>query len=77
MENMQLFSRRVYELRKKSGLSQKELGEAVGLSHKAISIIESGARSTSIEKLIALADFFGVTIDYLLGREPPSGGPIS
>ena len=49
--------------------------EAVGLSHKAISTIESGARSTTIEKLIALADFFGVTMDYLIGREPPSGGP--
>ena len=70
MEYLQIFSQRVYELRKKRGLSQKELGEAVGLSHKAIR-----ARSTTIEKLIALADFFGVTMDYLIGREPPSGGP--
>ena len=54
MEYLQIFSQRVYELRKKRGLSQKELGEAVGLSHKAISTIESGARSTTIEKLIAL-----------------------
>ena len=75
MEYLQIFSQRVYELRKKRGFSQKELGEAVGLSHKAISTIESGARSTTIEKLIALADFFGVTMDYLIGREPPSGGP--
>ena len=35
MEYLQIFSQRVYELRKKRGLSQKELGEAVGLSHKA------------------------------------------
>ena len=59
---------RVEELRKQRGLSQKELGEAVGLSHKAISTIESGSRSTTIEKLVLLADFFGVSTDYLLGR---------
>ena len=67
MEHKQLFSQRVFELRKKHGLSQKELGEAVGLSHKAISTIESGARSTTIEKLILLANFFHVSTDYLLG----------
>ncbi len=68
MDYTQFFSRRVFHLRKQRGLSQKELGEAVGLSHKAISTIESGARSTTIEKLILLADFFQVSTDYLLGR---------
>lgn len=68
MDYMPFFSRRVYELRKQRGLSQKELGEAVGLSHKAISTIESGLRATTIEKLVLLADFFGVSTDYLLGR---------
>lgn len=68
MEYKQLFSKRIYELRKQRKLSQKELGQAVGLSHKAISTIESGSRSTTIEKLVLLADFFGVSADYLLGR---------
>ena len=68
MDYMPFFSLRIYELRKQRGLSQKELGEAVGLSHKAISTIESGSRSTTIEKLVLLADFFGVSTDYLLGR---------
>lgn len=68
MEYKQLFSKRIYELRKQRKLSQKELGRAVGLSHKAISTIESGSRSTTIEKLVLLADFFGVSADYLLGR---------
>ena len=67
MEYKQFFSQRIYELRKRRGLSQKELGDAVGLSHKSISTIESGARSTTIEKLIALARYFGVSTDYLLG----------
>lgn len=68
MDYMPFFSQRVFELRKQRKLSQKELGEAVGLSHKAISTIESGSRSTTIEKLVLLADFFGVSTDYLLGR---------
>ena len=69
MDYTQFFSKRIYNLRKQRGLSQKELGEAVGLSHKAISTIESGARSTTIEKLVLLADFFQVSTDYLLGRK--------
>ena len=48
-------------------MSQKELGEVVGLTHKSISTIESGLRSTTIEKLILLAKFFDVSTDYLLG----------
>ena len=67
MSYMDSFSQRVFQLRKERGLSQRELGDAVGLSHKAISTLESGSRSTTIEKLIALADFFGVSTDYLLG----------
>lgn len=69
MDYTQFFSKRIFDLRKRRGLSQKELGEAVGLSHKAISTIESGVRSTTIEKLILLADFFQVSTDYLLGRK--------
>ena len=62
-----VFSARVRDLRLKKGISQKELGDAVGLSGKAISTIESGSRSTSMEKLVALAKYFSVTTDYLLG----------
>ena len=65
--DMEPFSKRVFELRKERGISQKELGAGVGLSYKAISTLESGSRSTTIEKLIALAKYFGVSTDYLLG----------
>lgn len=69
MDHTKIFSQRILELRKQRGLSQKELGAAVGLSHKAISTIESGTRSTTIEKLALFADFFQVSTDYLLGRK--------
>jgi len=67
MEYKQFLSKRVFELRKQRGLTQGQLGKEFGLSHKSISTIESGDSSTSIEKLILLAKFFGVSTDYLLG----------
>jgi len=67
MQNLELFAQRVRELRKQRNLSQKELGEALGLTQKAISTIESGNRVTTIEKLILLAKFLDVSADYLLG----------
>lgn len=62
-----IFGLRVFELRKKAGLSQAQLGEKLGLSHKAVSTIESGTRGTSIDKLVELAYVFHVSADYLLG----------
>ena len=67
MDHEKIFAQRVYELRKKRNMNQKELGEVVGLTAKSISTIESGLRSTTIEKLVLLAQFFGVSTDYLLG----------
>ena len=67
MNHEKIFAQRVYELRKKRNMNQKELGEVVGLTAKSISTIESGLRSTTIEKLVLLAQFFGVSTDYLLG----------
>ena len=67
MKDLQLFATRVKELRKQKRLSQTELGEVLGLTHKSISTIESGVRGTTIEKLILLAKFFNVSTDYLLG----------
>ena len=67
MENLEIFAKRVKELRKQRRLSQTELGEVLGLTHKSISTIESGLRGTTIEKLILLAKFFEVSTDYLLG----------
>ena len=55
MTNSNVFGSRLLALRKRAGLNQKELGEAIGLSHKAISTIESGARGTTIDKLVALS----------------------
>ena len=67
MKELETFAERVHMPRKQRGMSQKELGEAIGLSHKSISTIESGSRTTTLEKLVILARFFQVSTDYLLG----------
>lgn len=58
---------RILEQRKRLGLNQAELGAKIGLSHKAISTMESGTRKTSLDKLVELAYVFRVSTDYLLG----------
>ena len=67
MNNLELFAFRVKKLRKARKLSQQGLAEVLGLTQTAISGIESGLRTTTIEKLLLLAQFFEVSTDYLLG----------
>lgn len=62
------FAERIKTLRIEKNIKQSELGEIVGLTYTAISDIERGRRTTTMEKLDALADFFGVSVDYLMGR---------
>ena len=77
MSETNVFGARLLQLRKQKVINQKQLGEAVGLSHKAISTIESGTRGTTIDKLVALAYYFHVSTDYLLGitDDPAWRGP--
>lgn len=65
---MTLFAERLKALRASRRLSQSELAEKTGLSRSLISMLESGARSPRTEHLEALADFFNVDMEYLLGR---------
>ena len=68
MFNNDLFCQRLKELRQYKKINQTVLGQEVGLSMQAVSDIENGRRTTTIEKLIAFADFFNVSLDYLVGR---------
>ena len=58
---------RINELREKKGLTQAQLGEVVGKSLHAISKWETGVNEPSHEDLINMSQFFGVSIDYILG----------
>lgn len=56
------------ELRKERGLSQKEAAAKLGISQALLSHYEKGIRECGQSFLIKVADFYGVTCDYLLGR---------
>ena len=68
MFQKKFFSKRVFDLRKQRNLKQEELATIVGVKDATISAIERGQRAASIEVICALADYFGVTIDYLVGH---------
>lgn len=63
-----MLDKRIRQLRLERGINQKELGDAVGVSKQSVSNWENGNIMPSIDLLIRLADFFGVSTDHLLGR---------
>ncbi len=65
---MEKFSTRIKELRESRGLSQEALGKIIGVKRYSIYTYEKGRNYPDIPRLIALADYFDVTTDYLLGR---------
>ena len=60
---------RIYSLRKKLGLSQEELAIRLNVVRQTISKWERGESSPDISALVAIADIFGVTLDYLVRDE--------
>ena len=60
---------RLKTLRKEKGVTQKEVGEYLGISYQAYSHYENGLRNPDNETLKKLATYFGVSVDYLLGRD--------
>jgi len=60
--------RRLKELREKRGISQLKLAMDLGLTQNSVSRYESGLREADYKTLVALADYFNVSIDYLLER---------
>lgn len=65
---MAQFGELLAELRQDRRLTQKELAQIIFVTDGTISNYENGVHLPDVDKLISLADFFGVTVDYLLGR---------
>lgn len=63
-----MLGNRLRELRKKKGLTMKELGKKFSLAESTISGYETGNRKPDLELIDGFADFFEVSSDYLLGR---------
>ena len=63
------FSQRLKNLRWEKNIGQIELSQAIGVSKGIISLWENGLREPKLNNLIALAQYFQVSIDYLVGLE--------
>ena len=68
MSNMGTFGERLKGLRNERGISQNELSKYIGVSKSSVNMYERGEREPGFETLEAIADFFNINMDYLLGR---------
>ena len=59
---------RIRALREDNDLTQAKVGKAIGIGQRTYAYYESGERMIPPEVLCALADLYGVSVDYLLGR---------
>lgn len=65
---------RIKELRENRNISQEKLAEKIGISKSAISMYEQGSRIAPMKIQEKIADFFGVSLDYLWGRKIETKG---
>ena len=59
---------RIQDLRTDADLSQRQLSEILHISQSSYSHYETGSRNIPIEMLIRLANYYDISIDYLVGR---------
>ncbi len=68
------FSFRIKELREERGLSQARLARELGVGTGSVGMWESTSEIPPVKKLLVIADFFGVSLDYLVGRSDVRAG---
>lgn len=62
------YFQRIRDLREDADLKQKEIAAILGINQRVYSNYEIGKREIPVHLLIQLADYYGTTIDYLVGR---------
>ena len=62
------FSSRIKALRKERGMKQSEMAEILGIKERSYQCYEYRERYPDVPGLVAIADFFNVSLDYLMGR---------
>ena len=65
---MTVFSERLIDLRNEKNLSQAAVAKELGIGARTYQYYEYGEREPQLSTLIRIADFYGVTLDYLAGR---------
>ena len=63
-----MFAQRLKELRKQHKLTQRAVAEHLGITEQSYQIYEYGHNNPGLDRLIELADFYDVSLDYLVGR---------
>ncbi|WP_270245609.1 helix-turn-helix domain-containing protein [Lactococcus lactis] len=66
---MSVFAEQLKTLRKINGLTQKELAEKLKIKQNSYSDWENGKSEPNIEMLVRIADYFDVSLDYLMGEK--------
>ncbi len=65
---MKMFQERLIEQRKLNGFTQRQVAEHLQIAQPSYIRYENGSSEPCLENLVKLADFFDVSVDYLLGR---------
>ena len=63
---MDTINDRIFTLRTQAGISQQRLADDLKLSRRAVSLWETGRRIPDIQSVLLLADYFQVSLDYLI-----------
>lgn len=69
------FQHRLYDLRKKAGLSQEELANLLGVTRQAVQKWEAGTSKPDLDNLLALAKYFNVSLDWLVSGQEAHSAP--
>lgn len=67
MSYMEKVGEKIRKLREETGTSQQKIADLLGVTRQSLSLYEKGERTINVEALGKLAEFFGVSADYLLG----------
>ena len=65
---MEIFAQRLKDLRSSKRIYQREMADYLGLTLRGYQCYESGSNYPDVRGLIKLADYFDVSLDYLVGR---------
>ncbi|WP_444268286.1 helix-turn-helix domain-containing protein [Faecalibacterium sp.] len=65
---MKMNQNRLKDLREDHDYTQQQIADAIGITQRKYSYIETGVQQLTAEVLVSLARFYGVSVDYLLGE---------
>ena len=65
---MEMKYNRLKDLREDHDYTQQQVADAIGITQRKYSYIETGVQQLTAEVLVQLARFYAVSVDYLLGR---------